>query len=141
MNRLKNGKQVLASRKTSSLLTPMMLEGYTLFIVTANAKVIVEQLALEVAGREDVFLDVRFQNGFQARCTDSVKMSKSNAVEELKQKPFVIKEGTEYRYVILYLLKLTLRMKVKFRIQVRVLCCHEHSYHCSMKSSPASDIS
>jgi hypothetical protein len=62
--------------------------------------VIVEQLALEVAGREDVILDVRFQYGFQARCTDSVKMSNSNAVEQLKQKPFIIKEGTEYRYVI-----------------------------------------
>ncbi len=58
-----------------------------------------EQLALEVAGREDVILDVRFQDIFRTRCTDYVKMSNSNAVEQLKQKPFIIKEGTEYRYM------------------------------------------
>ncbi|OBZ84320.1 Rho GDP-dissociation inhibitor [Choanephora cucurbitarum] len=52
-------------------------------------KVIVEYLALEVQGREDVRVD----------------LSTPHALEQAKNTPFTIKEGVEYR------------MKVKFRVQ------------------------
>ncbi|CAO3594173.1 unnamed protein product [Absidia cylindrospora] len=52
-------------------------------------RVVVEQIALEVAGREDVVVD----------------LSTPSALENAKSTPFTIKEGIEYR------------MKVKFRVQ------------------------
>ncbi|CAO3641349.1 unnamed protein product [Cunninghamella echinulata] len=52
-------------------------------------RVVVEQIALEVAGRSDVVVD----------------LSTPNALEQAKSTPFTIKEGVEYR------------MKVKFRVQ------------------------
>ncbi|CAG8586995.1 5022_t:CDS:2, partial [Scutellospora calospora] len=57
-------------------------------------KVIILQLALEVAGRPDVVLD----------------LSSKESLENVKNTPFVIKEGVEYQ------------MKVKFRIQHDVVC-------------------
>ncbi|CAG8664969.1 13794_t:CDS:2 [Dentiscutata erythropus] len=57
-------------------------------------KVIILHLALEVPGREDVILD----------------LSSREALENVKNTPFVIKEGVEYQ------------MKVKFRIQHEVVC-------------------
>ncbi|GAO47710.1 E set domain-containing protein [Saitoella complicata NRRL Y-17804] len=57
-----------------------------------NRKVVVLELALEVAGRPDVVLNLEKQS-----------------VQELKDKPFILKEGSEYR------------MKVKFRIQHEVI--------------------
>jgi len=49
-------------------------------------------------------------------------MSKAGVTEELKQKPFIIKEGTEYRYEpIAAFTDILHRMKVKFRIQVHNL--------------------
>ncbi|KAG9300461.1 hypothetical protein G9A89_010087 [Geosiphon pyriformis] len=54
-----------------------------------DRKVVILQLALEVKGRPDVALD----------------LSSKEALASLKNQPFVIKEGVEYR------------MKVKFRIQ------------------------
>ncbi|CAG8493676.1 1814_t:CDS:2 [Acaulospora colombiana] len=57
---------------------------------TSNGpRVVILQLALEVSGRDDVVLD----------------LSSPGALEHVKNTPFVIKEGVEYR------------MKVKFRIQ------------------------
>jgi len=56
-------------------------------------RVVILQLALEVAGRPDVVLD----------------LSTPDALENVKNSPFVIKEGVEYR------------MKVKFRIQHEVV--------------------
>ncbi|KAI8073852.1 immunoglobulin E-set [Gongronella butleri] len=52
-------------------------------------RVVVEQIALEVAGRPDVVVD----------------LSTPAALESAKKSPFIIKEGVEYR------------MKVKFRVQ------------------------
>ncbi|KAI9307522.1 rho-gdp dissociation inhibitor [Cunninghamella echinulata] len=52
-------------------------------------RVVVEQIALEVAGRSDVVVD----------------LSTPNALEQARSTPFTIKEGVEYR------------MKVKFRVQ------------------------
>ncbi|KAI8097638.1 immunoglobulin E-set [Halteromyces radiatus] len=52
-------------------------------------RVVVEQIALEVAGRDDVVVD----------------LSSPDALEKAKSTPFTIKEGVEYR------------MKVKFRVQ------------------------
>ncbi|RIB25193.1 immunoglobulin E-set [Gigaspora rosea] len=57
-------------------------------------QVIILHLALEVAGRPDVILD----------------LSSKEALEKVKDKPFIIKEGVEYQ------------MKVKFRIQHEVVC-------------------
>ncbi|CAG8518201.1 5931_t:CDS:2 [Paraglomus brasilianum] len=56
-------------------------------------RVVILELALEVAGRPDVVLD----------------LSNTTNLEEIKKKPFVIKEGVEYR------------MKVKFKIQHEVI--------------------
>jgi hypothetical protein len=36
--------------------------------------------------------------GFFRSYSDRVKMSSEGTIEQLKQKPFIIKEGTEYRY-------------------------------------------
>ncbi|KAF0540262.1 E set domain-containing protein [Gigaspora margarita] len=59
-----------------------------------DRKVIILHLALEVPGRPDEILD----------------LSSKDALEKVKDKPFIIKEGVEYQ------------MKVKFRIQHEVVC-------------------
>ena len=99
----RNGKPALALRVTWSQTILMILERFDtcltnrLHCALANAcKVIVEQLALEVAGRPDVVLDVW---EFQSSQTNFVKLTSPGALENLKQKPFIIKEGVEYRYL------------------------------------------
>jgi len=54
---------------------------------------VIQSLALEVAGRPDIVID----------------LSQSGQLEALKTKPFIIKEGAEYR------------MKVKFKVQHQIL--------------------
>uniref|UniRef100_A0A1D1YB60 Rho GDP-dissociation inhibitor n=1 Tax=Anthurium amnicola TaxID=1678845 RepID=A0A1D1YB60_9ARAE len=56
-------------------------------------RVVIQEIALEVAGREDVVLD----------------LSTPELLENVKNNPFTIKEGVEYR------------MKVKFRVQHEVV--------------------
>ncbi|KAK6335423.1 hypothetical protein TWF696_002201 [Orbilia brochopaga] len=55
--------------------------------------VVIEEIALLVEGRPDIAVD----------------LTKGNALEELKSKPFTLKEGCEYR------------MRVKFRVQHEVI--------------------
>ncbi|ORX52457.1 E set domain-containing protein [Hesseltinella vesiculosa] len=67
-----------------------------------SRRVVVEQIALEVAGRPDVVVDLSTPGKL---FTDIFFFMTTAALENAKKSPFIIKEGVEYR------------MKVKFRVQ------------------------
>jgi len=67
--------------------------GKTIGDISDPRKVIIEELALEVSDRSDIVVDLKAPG----------------ALEELKSKPFTIKEGAEYR------------MRIKFRVQHDVI--------------------